>query len=348
MINSIVIILIVVASLWNCRKCVDAQTLSIQQGSCVKGLAALLLIPVHIGNSMQQPGAAYKFMSSVGFLLVAIFFFYSGYGTAKKSIRDPEYFKRKIPKRIIYLIKMMIITETVYLLVESFVMKKKFTMWQVAQALLGIKLLNGAMWYIIAMIIMLICYYPIVMLLHDGKNNGGYTAAAAISAVIYIVLTAMRKHGAWEMQSCIAFVLGTVVAENENVAKNFLKKKKIAAINIIVLAISFVEPYIIRKIWEDNIVARVFFGSIASVTFVCVVLFFLSYFEMENSFIRAAGKLSTEIYLSHQLIINLYHFYVPKAFDKTQVVVLSVLIIITTVIISGLVHEIEKKLRSNL
>lgn len=53
MINSIVIILIVVASLWNCRKCVDAQTLSIQQGSCVKGLAALLLIPVHIGNSMQ-------------------------------------------------------------------------------------------------------------------------------------------------------------------------------------------------------------------------------------------------------------------------------------------------------
>ena len=343
MINSIVIILIVVASLWNCRKCVDAQTLSIQQGSCVKGLAALLLIPVHIGNSMQQPGAAYKFMSSVGFLLVAIFFFYSGYGTAKKSIRDPEYFKRKIPKRIIYLIKMMIITETVYLLVESFVMKKKFTMWQVAQALLGIKLLNGAMWYIIAMIIMLICYYPIVMLLHDGKNNGGYTAAAAISAVIYIVLTAMRKHGAWEMQSCIAFVLGTVVAENENVAKNFLKKKKIAAINIIVLAISFVEPYIIRKIWEDNIVARVFFGSIASVTFVCVVLFFLSYFEMENSFIRAAGKLSTEIYLSHQLIINLYHFYVPKAFDKTQVVVLSVLIIITTVIISGLVHEIEKK-----
>lgn len=114
MINSIVIILIVVASLWNCRKCVDAQTLSIQQGSCVKGLAALLLIPVHIGNSMQQPGAAYKFMSSVGFLLVAIFFFYSGYGTAKKSIRDPEYFKRKIPKRIIYLIKMMIITETVY------------------------------------------------------------------------------------------------------------------------------------------------------------------------------------------------------------------------------------------
>lgn len=183
------------------------------------------------------------------------------------------------------------------------------------------------------------------MLLQNGKNNGGYTAAAAISAVIYIVLTAMRKHGAWEMQSCIAFVLGTVVAENENVAKNFLKKKKIAAINIIVLAISFVEPYIIRKIWEDNTVTRVFFGSIASVTFVCVVLFFLSYFEMENSFIRAAGKLSTEIYLSHQLIINLYHFYVPKAFEKTRVVVLSVLIIITTVIISGLVHEIEKKVK---
>lgn len=164
MLNGVVVLLILTASFWNCERSKNLQVLSIQQGSCIKGMSALLLITVHIGNSLQHPGVVYEFMSSIGFLFVAIFFFYSGYGTAKKGLSDSDYFKRKIPKRIIYLIKMMVITETVYLIVELLVLKKQFTWKHILQALLGVKLLNGAMWYIVAMIIILVCYYLIVAL----------------------------------------------------------------------------------------------------------------------------------------------------------------------------------------
>lgn len=144
------------------------------------------------------------------------------------------------------------------------------------------------------------------------------------------------------MQSCVAFVLGNAIAENEKTIMRILKKNSTAICSCAIFAISFVAPYIVRYfLGVDYSGIRVLFGSIASLSFVCIVLFALSWCEMENSFIKRIGKISTEIYLSHQLIILLYRFYLPKAFEKSSALMMSLAVIITTISVSYLIYGTE-------
>lgn len=347
--NGLIVLLVIFASLWGCRKRTVGEALSLEQGSCVKGLAALLLVLVHIGNSLSYPGF-YSYLSSFGYLLVAVFFFYSGYGITKKSVSDPRYFTKRIPNRIIYLIKMVVVTEFIYYAVETIVMRKQFTAKEFLFALLGVNLLNGAMWYIVALIIIMLCHYFIVNSLHKSENlGGGYTVSAAISVTIYIIISVLRGRAPWEMQSCIAFVLGNAIAENEQKIMRILKKNSTAICNCVIFASSFVAPYIVRYFLRaDFSGVRVLFGSIASVAFVCIVLVALSWCEIGNTFIKRIGKISTEIYLSHQLIILLYRFYLPTAFEKSSALMISLTVIITTILVSYLIYGVEKKIKQKV
>lgn len=193
--NGLIVLLLIFASLWGCRKRTVGEALSLEQGCCIKGLAALLLILVHIGNSLSYPGF-YSYLSSFGYLLVAVFFFYSGYGITKKSVSDPRYFTKRIPNRIIYLIKMVVITEFVYYAVETIVMRKQFTAKESLYALLGVNLLNGAMWYIVALIIIMLCHYFIVSFLHKVENLAGggvYCISGNISHNLHHYFSFARK-----------------------------------------------------------------------------------------------------------------------------------------------------------
>ena len=241
---------------------------------------------------------------------------------------------------------MVVVTEFIYFAVETIVMRKQFTVKEFFLALIGVNLLNGAMWYIVALIIIMLCHYFIVNIIHKAKKSGGYTLSAAISVSIYIIISALRGRGSWEMQSCIAFVLGNAIAENEQKIVRVLKKKSTAICSCVIFAGSFVAPYVARYLLgSDFTVVRVLFGSMASVAFVCIVLVVLSWCEIGNAFIKLIGKISTEIYLSHQLIILLYRFYLPTAFEKSSALMMSFTVIITTILVSYLIYGVEKRIK---
>ena len=87
---------------------------------------------------------------------------------------------------------MVVVTEFIYFAVETIVMRKQFTVKEFFLALIGVNLLNGAMWYIVALIIIMLCHYFIVNIIHKAKKSGGYTVSAAISVSIYIIISALR------------------------------------------------------------------------------------------------------------------------------------------------------------
>lgn len=168
--SNIVIILILGAiALFGVKKQDSDQTLSIEQSMCIKGIAAIILVLVHIKNALVYPGI-YSVFSSAGFLFVAVFFFYSGYGIALKTVADEEYIRKRLPKKIIDLVLMVVSTEIIYLIADILLFHKTYTISQIVLALLGINLLNGAMWYIIAL---LIIYTTTVCFSHIWKSGGG-------------------------------------------------------------------------------------------------------------------------------------------------------------------------------
>ncbi len=98
MANAVIIIFIVGGALYGAKSRVDDDALSLQQGNCLKGVAALLLVLIHINLSLTYT-SAYSILSAGGYLFVTIFFFYSGYGIIKKQKGNADYITKKLPKK---------------------------------------------------------------------------------------------------------------------------------------------------------------------------------------------------------------------------------------------------------
>lgn len=341
--NSIIIIILGVIALVGVKKQDSDQTLSIEQSMCIKGMAAIILVLVHIKNALVYPGI-YSVFSSTGFLFVAIFFFYSGYGIALKTYADEKYIRNKLPKKIIDLVLMVVSTEIIYLIADVLLFHKTYTISQTVCALLGVNLLNGAMWYIIAL---LIIYTTTVCFNHMWKS-GGVLSLSVVSVMMYVAISIIRGRAPHELQSCVAYLLGVKYAQRKS-ESNYVNIN--GGIVCVVGIVSFVAPYIVRHFWYDYFFVRVICGSICSIAFIEILLYVLSRIAFKNSVLLFIGKISTEIYLSHQLIIRILSFYFPGWFSTNNSILLTIVILLVTVIVSKLIAKIrrmikEKKKRS--
>ena len=297
--NIVVVLAIILISLYKAEIRQDNNALSLDQGSCIKGIAAVFLILVHIKNALANPGS-YAFLSSAGFLLVAVFFFYSGYGITKKAISDKSYIPKQLILKVLALFKMIVITEIIYILISTIFLGKEYDLPSVIKAVFGINLLNGAMWYIVALLII----YSATILFSAFNRNGGYTLIAVLAVGTYVLISALRGRAPHEMQSCIAYVIGAYYAEDVERKSNNKMYNPLLLLEM--FCVSFAAPYIFRHFWVDSSVIRVVFGSLSSVFFVMLLIFMLEKVKIENEFLVQIGKVSTEIYLSHQLVISVY------------------------------------------
>lgn len=340
MINGIVIAIVLVCSVIGIKSERDnKEALSLEQGNCMKGIAAILIVIIHVKNALDI-GGAFNALSSCGYMFVAIFFFYSGYGITKSSLTKKDYFKKKLPKRFLYLIKIIIITEAIYLMANIVIFGNTYSFVGALRCLVGLNMLNGAMWYIYALIIIFAATFLLSFL-----RIKGYTKIAIISVAVYVIVSVLRGRQPHEMQSCIAYVIGVFFAEYNSTAEKLYNNDK-KALKILlygfVMILAFSAPYIIRLFTEDYPVVRVVFGSITTTAFILLMLIVLYNFRIQNKLLMFWGALSTEIYLSHPLIIKIVKHIFPDWFAKPNSVVLTIGIILVVISMAAGIKQVEK------
>lgn len=341
MIEAVVPAFIILESLLGLKKREDGSFLSIDQGNVLKGIAALLLVIVHIRERLEVVPVAYKALAAGGYLLVSIFFFYSGYGISKKTSENENYVIERLSKRIIYLIKLIIISEIVYYVVDVFIFERQFAVLDMIKCVFGITMLNGALWTIVAMLVIQITYYI-------GYRLGGAkdpVVLATIGCCVYILLTTIRGRGAWEMQSCCAFILGSIIATHEEKFCIKIKNNKTVVLTCIVFVISFVFPYVCEKIFNnDYAIIRVLAGTIASFSFIVLLLVIVSKVRIQNKLIIMCGSISTEIYLWHSIVLDLIRIGIPSSFaEGHNYIMISIVCLVVVLVISAVIKEIETK-----
>ena len=99
----IIPLIILVLCIIGCRKSTaeDGFTaLSSKSSKCIKGLTALLIVLHHISLKIEGGGFVYKQYAKMGYLLTAVFLFYSGYGLMWQYINKPDYEKKFYRKRL--------------------------------------------------------------------------------------------------------------------------------------------------------------------------------------------------------------------------------------------------------
>lgn len=330
MIELIVPVLILILSLFGVKRrpSGDLTFLSLEQGNALKGIAALLLVIVHIRERLVIVPTAYKALAAGGFLLVAIFFFYSGYGITKKGTKDPSYITARLPKRILYLIELILISEGVYYLANVLLFGRTFDFLDMLKCIFGITMLNGAMWTVVAMLIIQVVI--LIGRLIFKKIKLSYLAAAG--CLIYITITALRGRGAWEMQSCFAFFMGAVIAEHEEYFVGSLRKPFPVILSALVFVASFSAPYVIEHFTGiDSKLLRVIAGTVASVTFIYCLLWLVSKLKIQNKLIILFGTMFTEIYLWHGLILDLMKSFIPVLFERQELIIPTSLLVLVIV-----------------
>ncbi len=338
MIEAVVPLCVAALAFLGVKKRVDSYYLSNEQGKVIKGVFALLLVIIHIRQRLEVMPVSYRLLASGGFLLVSVFFFYSGFGIAKKTMNEADYIKNRLPIRIIYLAGLIVVSEIVYYFFSICYFKNSFLLKDMFYSFLGIKMLNGACWTIVAMIIIQLIFY---ILYRCGSDRLTWNAIAG--CVIYVAFSIARGRGVWEMQSCGAFVLGVAFAENEDALSELFKNKIKFIISILLFVIAFSTPYI----WEyysaqDYIWVRILFGTVASCSFVLILFFVLYRIKLSNHTIVLIGNVSTEIYLWHGLIIDVVKKECPDCFGRNgNYICISALILCLVLFIAVIIRKIR-------
>jgi peptidoglycan/LPS O-acetylase OafA/YrhL len=321
------------------------DALSISQGNSVKGIAALLLVVVHIREVLDVMPISYKILATGGYLFVSIFFFYSGYGITKKQRSDGNYVSERLPKRILYLLELTVGSEILYYCVYVAAFGREIELLDALKCITGITALNGALWTVTAMLIIQACIWMLekVGFLRNYKYR--YTVMSVIGVIAYIAITLLRgRRGAWEMQSCFAFSLGCLFAEAENQMRETAQKQKFlfAAVFVIAFIAPYISEFLLRK---DVLIVRVVFGTLASLTFILLMVSILEQVKIGNRVTRYFGSMFTEIYIFHGIVLKVLKFYLPNLFNGNANLLASVISLAVVLLLTCGIKRVEDEVK---
>ncbi len=207
----------------------------LDQAKAIQVFAALMIILHHSVQVITDYGAEPKgpitIWNSLGILFTSIFFFFSGFGLYK-SYKTKEgylgsFFRKRMPKLLIP----FMVTNILYLCTVSY--GRIYETRHVFTSLFGITLLNNNAWFIVELIILYIAFY------FCFRKPGSERAALiklTVFAILLVILslflghdtTAVNGHwfmGEWWYNTTLIFILGILIAKNEERIKRVMKEK---------------------------------------------------------------------------------------------------------------------------
>lgn len=316
-------------------------SLSLEQSNVIKGMAALILVCVHIGNVMTEPGVYSSVLSPFGYLMVSIFFFYSGYGTflgMKKLGGGYRYLVKQIKK----VVCLLVFTELVYYIVYLMFGKVEFSLVSALECLSGFHMLAGQMWYMHALIVIYLGMVVTELVLKETRHRD--VIAASVGIFAYFAYIALRGRPFHEIQSCMAFLLGGLVMRYDNV-RHFIvpadgKKVRRGVVYSSVFVFSLMVIYGVRHFAKDYYLIRMIFGWTSSIAFICILYLVLDSVQLGNKLLRFIGRYFTWIYLSHTLIISILYWIEPKWYEGQYNFIISVVVFAITLGVSIPIGEL--------
>lgn len=312
---------------------------------CLKGILALIILFDHIGAIMPVNDYVFSMLHSVGFLAVAIFFFFSGYAVETQRKKRDDYLDRSfIYKKIVGLLVPMVLVNGIYLLCETFL-----GIWNVDLSggkwvfylfdLFGIYVINSTVWYIRSLFLLLVVYF---LLKKYVKNR----VAADVGLIVFTtVLTVLRcllwRDGTgqdWGMLYC--FSIGVLWAEYQEKIISFVKKHYISCLlGSGITTTVFLGLFLIEY---ESVLGKLVFRNIGTSCFCILTAILLLVIDVHNRFLELLGKISLEIYLIHFLFVNLLN----EKIGQTRFNVY--LCIVCTVLAACVLNFLIKKIKTIL
>lgn len=311
--------------------------LSKSQSNSIRGLLAIMIVFHHISQGMDLSLYGYPLFQISGPLIVALFFFYSGYGLLYSYIHKKDYMKNFIVKRIPSIYIPFVSANFLYLMFHICILGTTYSPVSFIKCLLGINLVNGIFWYIWILLLFYVIFY--VLFTSFSLKKAMYSMTIFIVGFI-VTLASTKGMGNYWYISSPAFIVGIFVCFKEREVVQFIKKHYIFFLPNILFVTIFCLMYILGiKISFGNmwIWHSVNLGITVVLSFLLITI--LLKCRIENFILSFLGMISLELYLLHPLIIDVLTNMGVAQHDPYLFLLLALEI---SIIVAYLIHLLNK------
>lgn len=313
----------------------EPQYLSLHNANRIKGFFALVVLCHHliqrIGDASSSLG-----LRNFGYLSVAVFFFFNGFGLMYKLHSDKKYLDNFFKKRILKIVCPFLIVYALYIIIEIFE-GKNYTCIDIVKSFVNGCPIAGYLWYVIFVILFYIIFYMLAK--QFGKNDVWLLGFVTVFLVVWCVFCSWRRFAPHWFISCFAILLGMIWETYKNRIENIFKKFYVSFVGLffVLFCTCHCGYTLMAHAREGYLLAM-----LATLFFTVVVLLFNMRFQNQGKCLQFVGNISFELYMLHGLFIILFrgnHIYISNDF------IYAVLVIICSILSAFLMNLILCKIR---
>lgn len=274
---------------------------SLTQSKAIQGFAALAIMFHHLAQHTCAPWLSYPKVKglepflNIGYLMVGIFFFASGFGLYKSVKSKEDYMKHFFKKRFLPLIYFYLVTNVII-----FALTKHISTYT---------------WFVYAISISYIGFFLAFRFIRNDYISIIITAFVSI-AYIYVVDFVKGFETYW-FNSSLVFIFGIIFAKYEKSIINFMKKWYLVVFVLLVVAFVFAFRQSIKmndylgstEATYNNPVLKLktaMMQSLTALIFTLAIITLNLKVEFRNGLLNKMGGLTLGFYLIHPLFCDLF------------------------------------------
>jgi len=307
----------------------NGDFLSLDQSKAYQGFLAFCIMLHHIG---QKTCASWLYPPTrivhgldlfvpIGYLMVAVFLFFNGYGSFLSVKTKKDYLKGYPVKRILPLVFLFYLVQIIFT-VTRYLIGERISGKQAAYYLSGAQLSNPNAWYIIMLPFFYLVFYLAFRIL---KSDAAAIIVIFVCFIAYLLAGTRIDHndwwicGEWWYNSAIFFPVGILFAKHRDKIIAHLKRhyKLYLVLSILLLYPLFALSEVAQGIFSyygetwgapDTVLRRricLLSQILVAFDFVFVSLMIGLKVRIGNRFLKFMGGLTLEFYLIHGLFVEL-------------------------------------------
>lgn len=306
----------------------DTDCLSVAQTTNIRGLMAVAIVMHHL-SEQTKGGFLMPTLVHVGYLIVGVFLFFSGYGLLKQYENKGErYLNSFWLNRIIPLAADYFIITIVYV-VGKLILGYQITLSGVLGSFVNGSPVATNSWYIIVQLLLYILFYSCFRFCAEE-----YQAIWGCFWGTVLLVAFFRKLGyssIWYI-SLFPFCTGQLYAHHEEKIKTYLSENWTKCfVCVLLLFIFFSElPLLLSKMIGGIGFFRQLCRMLSTTVFAVLATLVMYKIRISGEFWRRLGSVSLEIYMIHGLVMLFFksmpHFHENELLYALGVILVSIVV----------------------
>lgn len=200
-----------------------------KQSNANKGICAALILFSHLFQYITPMTLSDRLcntiLSVIGQLMVALFFFYSGYGIHQKALRDKEvtYFNTFFEKRIVKTLVKFDAALLLYILLNVS-LSIHYPVSSYIWCWIGLGNIGNSSWFVFAILLL---YAVTLLVFKKSKEKQSYKPIALITGItlLYCGVFRLSQSGTWWYDTILCFPFGMFFSLYQEKIEKIIKKK---------------------------------------------------------------------------------------------------------------------------